>query len=123
MTNLPVGHHKTTTIIFLPSSEHIFLILFVLVRSNRKLDFQATRLLTGEGIGPLEFTEPRYCALMQEDAALGAPVVTVLAVHRRDSHSLTSTSGNCIPRILRGDAVSQHRRTGVTSAALQTQES
>ncbi|XP_063879939.1 putative neural-cadherin 2 isoform X2 [Scylla paramamosain] len=53
----------------------------------------ATRLLTGEGIGPLEFTEPRYCALMQEDTALGASVVTVLAVHHKGEEVRYSITG------------------------------
>ncbi|KAK4291357.1 hypothetical protein Pmani_035808 [Petrolisthes manimaculis] len=53
----------------------------------------ATRLLSGEGTGPLEFSEPRYCALMQEDAALGASVVSVLASHKKGAEVRYSITG------------------------------
>ncbi|XP_042231191.1 putative uncharacterized protein DDB_G0291812 [Homarus americanus] len=42
----------------------------------------ATRLLSTASGGPLEFSAPRYCTLMPEDAPVEATVLTVAATHR-----------------------------------------
>lgn len=43
----------------------------------------ATRLLSGSGVAALGFTEPRYCAVLSEDAPLAAAVTTVTAIHKQ----------------------------------------
>ncbi|XP_042206047.1 putative neural-cadherin 2 [Homarus americanus] len=55
----------------------------------------ATRLLSGSGSGPLEFSEPRYCAVLSEDAQLAATVLAVTATHKQGtSVRYTITGGN-----------------------------
>lgn len=51
--------------------------------SNHPSPSAATRLLSGAGAGPLDFLEPRYCAVLSEDAPQGATVVSVAARHTR----------------------------------------
>ncbi|XP_037788756.1 putative neural-cadherin 2 [Penaeus monodon] len=41
----------------------------------------ATRLLSGPGSGPLEFTHPRYCVTLPEDTQVAALVANVTALH------------------------------------------
>ncbi|XP_069945504.1 putative neural-cadherin 2 isoform X2 [Cherax quadricarinatus] len=53
----------------------------------------ATRLLSGAGAGPLEFLEPRYCAVMDEDAQLASPVVAVTATHKQGGEVRYSITG------------------------------
>ncbi|XP_071536735.1 putative neural-cadherin 2 isoform X2 [Panulirus ornatus] len=53
----------------------------------------ATRLLSGGGSGPLEFSEPRYCALLAEDAQLAANVTTVTATHKQGEEVRYSITG------------------------------
>ncbi|XP_042892890.1 putative neural-cadherin 2, partial [Penaeus japonicus] len=42
----------------------------------------ATRLINGPGAASLGFTEPRYCAVLFEDAQLAAAVTRVTAIHK-----------------------------------------
>ncbi|XP_071534241.1 putative neural-cadherin 2 isoform X2 [Panulirus ornatus] len=53
----------------------------------------ATRLLSGSGVGPLEFSESRYCAVLPEDAHLAATVLTVNATHRNGQAVRYSITG------------------------------
>ncbi|XP_071534242.1 putative neural-cadherin 2 [Panulirus ornatus] len=53
----------------------------------------ATRLLSGSGVGPLEFSESRYCAVLPEDAHLAATVLTVNATHKHGQAVRYSMTG------------------------------
>ncbi|XP_068213121.1 putative neural-cadherin 2 [Palaemon carinicauda] len=53
----------------------------------------ATRLLSGSGAGPLEFTQPHYCAVLREDAKLAAAVLSVKAVHKQGASVRYSITG------------------------------
>ncbi|XP_069159473.1 uncharacterized protein [Procambarus clarkii] len=57
------------------------------------LIYETTRLLSGAGAGPLEFAEPRYCAVMDEDAQIASPVVTVGATHKQGAEVRYSITG------------------------------
>ncbi|XP_042875099.1 protocadherin-16-like [Penaeus japonicus] len=55
----------------------------------------ATRLLSGSGVAALGFTEPRYCAVLSEDAPLAAVVTTVTAIHKHgETVKYTISGGN-----------------------------
>ncbi|XP_064115329.1 putative neural-cadherin 2, partial [Macrobrachium nipponense] len=53
----------------------------------------ATRLLSGSGAGPLEFTQPHYCAVLREDAQLAAEVLNVTAIHKQGASVRYSITG------------------------------
>ncbi|XP_064093764.1 putative neural-cadherin 2 isoform X1 [Macrobrachium nipponense] len=53
----------------------------------------ATRLLSGSGAGPLEFTQPHYCAVLREDAKLAAAVLNVKAIHKQGASVRYSITG------------------------------
>ncbi|XP_047499098.1 putative neural-cadherin 2 [Penaeus chinensis] len=53
----------------------------------------ATRLISGPGVGSLGFTEPRYCAVLAEDAPLAAVVTTVTAIHKYGEEVRYSITG------------------------------
>ncbi|XP_042205728.1 putative neural-cadherin 2 [Homarus americanus] len=55
--------------------------------------YNATRLLSGSGSGPLEFSEPRYCAVLSEDAQLAATVLAVTATHSQGTAVRYSITG------------------------------
>ncbi|ROT84283.1 Protocadherin Fat 4 [Penaeus vannamei] len=54
---------------------------------------RTTRLLSGSGVAALGFTEPRYCAVLSEDAPLAAVVTTVTAIHKQDEVVRYSITG------------------------------
>ncbi|XP_066968094.1 putative neural-cadherin 2 [Macrobrachium rosenbergii] len=53
----------------------------------------ATRLLSGSGSVPLEFTQPHYCAVLREDAQLAAAVLNVTAIHKEGAAVRYSITG------------------------------
>ncbi|XP_042864315.1 putative neural-cadherin 2 [Penaeus japonicus] len=55
----------------------------------------ATRLLSGSGGSQVEFTEPRYCAVIPEDARVTSDVTTVVAIHKLgEAVKYSITGGN-----------------------------
>ncbi|XP_071534244.1 putative neural-cadherin 2 [Panulirus ornatus] len=53
----------------------------------------ATRLLSGSGVGPLEFSESRYCAVLPEDAQIATTVLAVNATHKHSQAVRYSITG------------------------------
>ncbi|CAL4133360.1 unnamed protein product, partial [Meganyctiphanes norvegica] len=53
----------------------------------------ATRLLSGSGSGPVQFTQLRYCAGLPEDIQVDTPVATVKATHKEGYGVHYSISG------------------------------
>ncbi|ROT83110.1 putative neural-cadherin [Penaeus vannamei] len=53
----------------------------------------ATRLLSGPGSGPLEFTHPRYCVTLPEDTHVAALVANVTALHNTGAGVRYSITG------------------------------
>ncbi|XP_063887811.1 putative neural-cadherin 2 [Scylla paramamosain] len=53
----------------------------------------ATRLVSGPGASSLEFSEPRYCAVLPEDTPQAATVLTVAATHAKGAEVRYSITG------------------------------